>query len=82
MTTTTDKQLADWLAGTKLMGFRRRNWPVMRRLGAVTAALLLVSLPAEFALGSHDMAAACWIGAAATGAEMFAWLFDRRLFVA
>ncbi|QYE37032.1 hypothetical protein KZX46_20975 (plasmid) [Polymorphobacter sp. PAMC 29334] len=81
MAMTNEEQFAGWIAETKLAGFRRRNWPVVRRLAAVTTTLLLMSLPAEFVLGSRGVAAACWIAAAAAGTAMFAWFFDRRRFV-
>lgn len=81
MALTTNERMAGWAAETRQAGFRHRNWPVVRRLAAVTAALLLVSLPVEFVFGSRTLAAACWVGVAMAGAAMLAWFFDRRLFV-
>lgn len=81
MVTTMNEQLAGWAAGTRRSGFQRRNWLVVRRLAAVTAVLMLASLPAEFALGSRTLTVACWMGAALAGAAMFAWLRDSRRFV-
>ena len=81
MALTTAEGLTDWAAGTARAGFRRRNWPVVRRLAAATVTLLLVGLPAEHVAGSPGLATACWAGAAVTGAAMLVWFVDRRRFV-
>ncbi len=81
MALTTAEGLADWAAGTARAGFRRRNWPVVRRLAAATVTLLLAGLLAEYFAGSPGLAVACWAGAAVTGAAMLVWFVDRRRFV-
>lgn len=81
MATMTEAQQAEWIARTRQVPYNRRNWPVVRRLAAVTVTLLMVSLPAEFVLGSRTLPAACWIGAAIAGAAMFTWRGDSRLFI-
>ena len=81
MALTTAEGLADWAAGTARAGFRRRNWPVVRRLAAATVTLLLVGLPAEHVAGSPGLATACWAGAAVAGTAMLVWFVDRRRFV-
>lgn len=81
MALTMNERLAGWATKTRQAGYRRRNWPVVRRLAAVTVVLLLASLPAEFVFSSRALAAACWAGAAVSGVAMLAWFLDRRLFV-
>ena len=60
---------------------RHRNWPVVRRLTAVTIILLLASLPAEFQLGSRALMMACYVGSAVAGAALLAFLFNKRLWI-
>lgn len=81
MATMTEAQQAEWIAGTRQVPYNRRNWPVVRRLAAVTVTLLVVSLPANLVLGSRTLTTACWIGAIIAGAAMFTWRGDSRLFV-
>ena len=81
MALTTAERLTDWAAGTARAGFRRRNWPVVRRLAAATVTFLLVGLRSEYLPGLSGLAVACWAGAAVTGAAMLVWFVDRRRFV-
>lgn len=60
---------------------RRRNWPLVRRLGAVTAALLVASLVVGEYMRMPGFAAFTYFAAVATGAAMFIHAFDRRLFI-
>jgi len=81
MALTTAEGLTDWAAGTARAGFRRRNWPVVRRLAAATVTLLLVGLRSEYVAGPPGLATVCWVGAAVAGTAMLVWFFDRRRFV-
>ena len=75
-----EERLAAWASDTRRVGFERRNWPVVRRLAALCAGLLLAGL-ATYLLGyAPALAAACWIAAAVTGAVMLVWFFDPRRF--
>ena len=75
-----EEQLAAWAADTRRVGFKRRNWPVVRRLAALCTGLLLVGLAARPLGYAPALAAACWIAAAVTGAVMLIWFFDPRRF--
>ncbi|MGW8192615.1 hypothetical protein [Sphingomonas sp. ABOLH] len=75
-----DEQLAAWTAETRRVGFKRRNWPVVRRLAALCAGLLLAGLAARLLGYAPALAAICWVAAAVTGAIMLIWFFDRRRF--
>ena len=74
------EQLAAWTAETRRVEFERRNWPVVRRLAALCAGLLLAGLAARLLGYAPALAAACWIAAAVTGAVMLIWFFDPRRF--
>jgi len=74
------EQLAAWTAETKSVGFRPRNWPVVRWLAALAVALLLAGLAASLLDYPPALAAACWVAAAIAGAAMLVWFFDRRRF--
>lgn len=74
------EQLAAWTAETKRVGFRQRNWPVVRWLAALAVALLLAGLVASLLDYSPALAAACLIAAAIAGTAMLVWCFDRRRF--
>jgi len=74
------EQLAAWTADTKRIGFARRNWPVVRRLAAVTVALLLAGLTAGLLNYPPALTAACWIAATIAGTAMLVWFFDPRRF--
>ena len=69
------------MAETRRGGFRRRNWPVVRSLAAVSAGLLLASLAAELLLGSRELTIVSTVGAALSGAAMLVYFLDQRLFV-
>ena len=75
-----DEQLAAWTAETRRVGFKRRNWPVVRLLAALCTGLLLAGLAARLLGYAPALAAACWIAAAVTGAVMLIWFFDPRRF--
>ena len=62
------EQLAAWTAETRRVGFKRRNWPVVRRLAALCTGLLLAGLAARL------------LGYAPAGAVMLIWFFDPRRF--
>jgi len=81
MALTIAEGLADWAAGTARAGFRRRNWPVVRRLAVATVTLLLVGLRSEQVAGPPGLATACWTGAAVAGTAMLVWFLDRRRFI-
>jgi len=74
------EQLAAWTAETKRVGFRQRNWSVVRWLAALAVALLLTGLAASLLDYSPALAAACWVAAAITGVAMLVWFFDPRRF--
>ncbi len=76
----TEEQLAAWAADTRRVGFRRRNWPVVRRLAALCTGLLLAGLAIRLLGYAPAVAAACWIAAAVAGAVMLIWFFDPRRF--
>lgn len=73
-------QLAAWTAETKRVGFRQRNWSVVRRLATLAVALLLAGLVAGLLDYPPTLAAACWVAAAIAGTAMLVWFFDRRRF--
>ena len=75
-----DEQLAAWTAETRRVGFKRRNWPVVRRLAALCTGLLLAGLATRLLGGAPVLATVCWIAAAITGAIMLIWFFDPRRF--
>jgi hypothetical protein len=77
-----EKRLAAWAADTRRVRFERRNWPVVRRLAALCATLLLAGLAASLLDYPAALVAACWIAAAATGAVTLVWFFDPRRFKA
>lgn len=81
MERTTDQRLAAWADETRRDGFRRRNWPVVRRLALVSIGLLLTSLVADLLLGSRELTMASLVGAGLSGAAMLAYFLDQRLFV-
>lgn len=60
---------------------RGRDWPRVRSLAAITAALLVGGLMLEYWLGFPRLATVSYLGAAATGALMLVYGYDRRLFV-
>ena len=74
------EQLAAWTAETRRVEFKRRNWPVVRRLAALCTGLLLAGLAARLLGYAPALAAACWIAAAVTSAVMLIWFFDPRRF--
>ncbi|MBZ6383778.1 hypothetical protein [Sphingomonas sanguinis] len=75
-----EEQLAAWTTETRRVGFKRRNWPVVRRLAALCTGLLLAGLAARLQGYAPVLAAACWITAAVAGAVMLIWFFDPRRF--
>ena len=75
-----EEQLAAWTAKTKRVGFRQRNWSVVRWLAALTVTLLLAGLAVSLLDYPPALAAACWVAAAVTGAVMLIWFFDPRRF--
>lgn len=74
------EQLAAWTAETKRVGFRQRNWSVVRWLATLAVALLLAGLVASLLDYPPALAAACWVAAAVAGTAMLVWFFDRRRF--
>ena len=76
MSGSSKEQLAAWMADTRRVGFKRRNWPVVRRLAALCTGLLLAGL----AIRLLGYAPACWIAAVVIGAVMLIWFFDPRRF--
>jgi hypothetical protein len=75
-----DEQLAAWTAETRRVGFKRRNWLIVRRLAALCAGLLLAGLAARLLGYAPALAATCWVAAAVIGAVMLIWFFDPRRF--
>lgn len=75
-----EEHLAAWTAKTRRVGFKRRNWPVVRRLAALCAGLLLAGLAARLLGYAPALSAACWIAAAVTAAVMLIWFFDPHRF--
>jgi hypothetical protein len=76
----TPEQLAAWASDTRRVRFARRNWPVVRRLAATCAALLLAGLAASLLDYPSALTIACWIAAAVAGTAMLIWFFDPRRF--
>lgn len=74
------EQLAAWTAKTRRVGFKRRNWPVVRRLAVMCIGLLLAGLATRLLGYAPALAAACWIAATVTGAVMLIWFLDPRRF--
>lgn len=74
------EQLAAWTTETKRVGFRQRNWSVVRRLAALAVTLLLAGLAASLLDYPPALAAACWVAATVAGAGMLVWFFDPRRF--
>lgn len=74
------EQLAAWTAETKRIGFRQRNWSVIRRLAALTVTLLLAGLAFSLLDYPPALAAACWVTATVAGAGILVWFFDPRRF--
>ncbi len=77
-----EQQLAAWTADTRRIGFERRNWPVVRRLAALCAGLLLAGLAADLLGYPPTLAAVCWVAGAVAGTAMLVWFFDPRRFKA
>jgi len=75
------ERLATWAAETRRIGFERRNWRVVRRLGGVTVGLLAGGLAADLTDTPPAVKLGCWTGAALSGAAMLVWMYDRRRFV-
>lgn len=73
-------ELATWAAGTRQVGYERRNWPVVRRLAAACVILLLVGLAAHLLDLSIALVVVCGAGAAVTGVAMLVWFLDPRRF--
>jgi O-antigen/teichoic acid export membrane protein len=73
-------ELATWAAGTRQVGYERRNWPAVRRLAAICVILLLVGLAAHLLGLSIALVAVCGAGAAVAGVAMLIWFVDRRRF--
>ena len=76
----TQEQLEAWAAETRRVRFERRNWPVVRRLAAACAALLLAGLAASLLDYPSALATACWIAAAVAATGMLVWFFNPRRF--
>lgn len=74
------EELAAWTAETRRVGFKRRNWSVVRRLAVLAVTLLLAGLAASLLDYPPALAAACWVAGAVAGAAMLVWFFDRRRF--
>lgn len=74
------EQLAAWTAETKRVGFRQRNWSVIRWLAALAVTLLLAGLAVSMLDYPPALAAACWVAATVAGAGMLVWSFDPRRF--
>jgi hypothetical protein len=75
------ERLAAWASETRRIGFERRDWRVVRRLGGVTVGLLAGGLAADLTEAPRAVKLSCWIGAALSGAAMLVWMYDRRRFV-
>lgn len=73
-------ELATWAAGTRQVGYERRNWPMIRRLAATCVILLLVGLAAHLLDLSIALVVVCGAGAAVTGVAMLVWFLDPRRF--
>lgn len=58
-----------------------RDWLLMRKLGAISAALLVGGLLVDILLGAPELAWLPFSGGVAVGAVMFMYAFNKRLFV-
>lgn len=76
-----DRIIAEWAEGNRLMGFERRNWNSGRRLAWLCVVLLFAGLAADLLFSSSLIATLCWIGAAASGVTMLIRFYDDRFFV-
>ncbi len=74
------EQLAAWTAETKRIGFRQRNWSVVRWLAALAVTLLLAGLAASLLDYPPVLATACWVAATVAGVAMLVWFLDPRRF--
>lgn len=74
-------RLGAWTAETQRQPLRGRNWPRVRSLAAITAALLVGGLLLEYWLELSRLATLSYLGAAATGTIMLMYGYNRRLFV-
>lgn len=77
-----EEQLAAWMSDIRRVGFKRRNWPVVRRLGVLSAGLLLAGGLADLLDYPPALAASCWVAGAAAGTAMLVWFLDPRRFKA
>ena len=73
-------ELATWAAGTRQVGYERRNWPVVRRLAAICVILLLFGLAAHLLDLSIALVVVCGAGAAVVSVTMLIWFLNPRRF--
>lgn len=75
------ERLAAEMARLRRQAVRGRDWPRVRLLGGVSAAMLIASLVADEWLHAPKLAALAFLAGIATGAVMFTYAFNRWLFV-
>lgn len=76
-----DRIMAEWADGNRLIGFERRDWNSGRRFAWLCVVLLFAGLAALLLLRSWSIATMCWIGAAASGVTMLICFYDDRFFI-
>jgi hypothetical protein len=75
------EQLTTWTAETRRVGYERRDWPTVRRLGGLCVGLLASGLIADLTKAPRAFRIGCRAGAGISGAAMLVWMYDRRRFV-
>lgn len=75
------ERLAAEVARLRRQPVRGRDWPRVRLLGGASAAMLVASLISDEWLHAPKLAALVFLAGIATGAVMFNYAFNRRLFV-
>ena len=76
-----DRIMAEWAEGNRLMGFERRDWKSGRRLAWLCVVLLFSGLAALLLLGSRPIATMCWIGFVTSGVTILIRFYDHRFFI-
>ncbi|PAX06391.1 hypothetical protein [Sphingomonas lenta] len=76
-----DRIVAPWTRESDRQGYKRRNWPAVRRWAALCVTLMAGAVAAREALDARTLFHAFFAGAIAAGAVMLRHYLDPRLFV-